>query len=355
MQINKRKDNQMEPGIKSQFFGSQHTLYTLTHGELQVQVTDYGATLVSVYTPDSEGRLANIVLGFDNIEGYLGNHPYLGSIVGPYANRIGHSSFVIDGTEYKIEPNDGTHLLHSGGAGFSRRKWHGERSRGGNPSVTFTLETNRGEGGFPGSMLVTVTYTLTENELEIAYRAETDEATPCNLTSHPYWNLKGAGQGNILEHVLQIFGDCYTPTDEALIPTGQILGVQGTGLNFTQPRLIQASMFSDEGVAVGGYDVNFVLRGGADGDIAQAAILRERTSGRQLEIWTTQPGLQLYTGHGLDGTLSGANRTFPKYGGVCLEAQNWPDAVNHDNFPNAILRSGEPYQHTTLHRFSVVH
>jgi aldose 1-epimerase len=345
----------MDAEIKARRFGSEHWLYTLTNGELQAQVTDYGATLVSVSTPDAEGRIANIVLGFDKIDGYLGDHPYFGSIVGPCANRIGHASFVLDGTEYNLAPNNGPHLLHGGSAAFSRKTWHAERrSTGGSPSLQLTLETKSGDGGFPGSMLVVVTYALTEHELVITYQAETDAPTVCNLTNHPYWNLKGAGQGNILEHVLQIFADCYTPTDEALIPTGQILGVHGTGLDFTVPRLIQANMFTDEAVGGGGYDVNFGLRGGVDGAIAQAAILRERTSGRQLEIWTTQPGLQLYSGNGLDGTLSGATGPFVKHGGVCLETQHYPDALNHENFPGIILRPGESYQHTTTYKFSVV-
>jgi len=344
----------MAAEITSRQFGPEHRLYTLTNGDLQVQVTNYGATLVSVHTPDTEGNLANIILGFDNIDGYLGNHPYFGSIVGPCANRIGHASFVLDCTEYKIEPNDGPHLLHSGKEGFSRKTWHAERRGGSEPHLLLSLETKPGEGGFPGSMSVCVKYTLRENELEITYQAETRGPTVCSLTSHPYWNLHGAGQGDILDHLLEVFADCYTPTDELLIPTGQVLGVHDTALDFTRPKLIRVNMFAREAIPGGGYDHNLVLRGGVDGAIAKAAVLSDRSNGRKMEIWTTQPALQLYTGHGLDGSLRGAAGPFVKYGGVCLEAQHYPDAVNHEHFPSAILRPGDDYLHTTIHKFSVV-
>jgi aldose 1-epimerase len=345
----------MEQSCTPRSFGADGTLYTLTHGVLKVQVTTYGATLVSVHTPDREGEVANIIIGFDNFAAYQGNHPYFGAIVGPCANRIGQASFVLDGKEYKIEPNDGQHALHGGSVGFSRRHWHAERrpnERG--PSVTMTLETMEGEGGFPGSVLVSVTYTLTEDALAIEYSGETTKPTVLNLSSHPYWNLRGAGHGDILDHILQISADCYTPTNQFLIPTGQILGVHETALDFTRPRTICSRMYASEAIAGGGYDHNFVLRGGIDGAMAPAAVLHERKTGRQMEIWTTQPGLQLYTGGGLDGSLRGTDGPFVKYGGVCLETQHWPDAVNHENFGSVILRPGESYRQSTLHKFSVV-
>jgi aldose 1-epimerase len=345
----------MSNGITTERYGSNNRLYTLTYGNLKAQVTDYGATLVSLYAPDREGQLANVVLGFPSLDGYLGEHPYFGAIVGPCANRIGNASFTLDGAQYKLEPNNGPHLLHGGAGAFSRKTWHAQRlPRDGEPCLQLTVETHDGDGGFPGSLMVTATYTLRENELLIEYEAFAFDPTVCSLTSHPYWNLKGAGNGTILEHVLQIFADCFTPADDSLIPTGEILGVHGTGLDFTNGRLIQHNMFATGSVPGGGYDVNFVLRGGVNGALVQAAILRERTSGRQLEIWTTKPGLQLYTGNGLDGTLSGTEGPFIKHGGVCLEAQFYPDALNHLNFPNVVLRPGSSYKHATSHRFSVV-
>ncbi|HEX9164493.1 MAG TPA: aldose epimerase family protein [Gemmatimonadales bacterium] len=329
--------------------GSPAHLYTLTnaHG-LVARVTDYGATLTALSVPDHTGRLADVVLGFDHLYQYLQGHPYFGSTVGRVANRIGHGRFVLDGQPIQLALNHREHHLHGGPVGFDKVLWHSEPLDG---AVRFTHVSPDGDQGYPGQLEVAVTMTLTDADaLIIDYEATTDRPTPVNLTNHAWFNLAGAG--DILGHVLWLAADGYTPTDADLIPTGEVLPVAGTPLDFSRPVAIGARIV-ELGGDPPGYDHNYVL-GGAGKGLAVAARLTEPVSGRVLEVATTEPGLQLYTGNYLDGTITGKGGVaYPRYAGLCLEAQGFPDAVNHPGFPGVILRPGQTYRQTTALRFAV--
>ena len=334
--------------------GTAVELFTLTNASgLEARVMTYGAILVSLKVPDRTGVLADVNLGFDSLAGYLGTHPYFGAVIGRYANRIAKARFALDGVEYRLAPNNNGNALHGGIKGFDKAVWKAEAVKVPyGTGVKLTYLSKDMEEGFPGSLSVTVVYTLTDtNELEIRYEATTDKATPVNLTNHAYWNLKGEGRGDILGHRLRIEADKITAVDSAanLIPTGEIVSVAGTPFDFTSPHTIGERIATVEG----GYDHNFVLRSGG-GALALAARVEEPTSGRVMEIWTDQPGIQLYTGNFLDGTVIGkGGHAYGKHAAFCLETQHFPDSPNKPNFPTTILRPGQTYRTVTVHKFSV--
>jgi len=334
--------------------GTAVDIYTLTNkAGIEARITTYGAILVSLKLPDRNGAFADVNLGFDGLEGYLGTHPYFGAIIGRYGNRIAKARFTLDGVAYALPPNNNGNTLHGGIRGFDKVVWAAEPVRSADGAgVKLVYLSKDGEEGFPGNLSVTVVYTLTDaNELRIDYEAVTDRKTPVNLTNHAYWNLKGEGRGDVLGHVLRLEADGITAVDSAanLIPTGEIAPVAGTPFEFTSPHAIGERIAKVEG----GYDHNFVLRSGG-GTLALAARVEEPESGRVLEIWTDQPGIQLYTGNFLDGTVVGkGGKAYGKHFAFCLETQHFPDSPNHPNFPSTILEPGQTYRTTTVHKFNV--
>lgn len=309
------------------------------------KITNLGATLTELWVPDRTGLAGNIVLGFDRLDGYLSAHPYLGATIGRVANRIADARFSLDGVEYRLDANEGTSHLHGGVNGF-HRKVFGLAAAGENV-VDMHLHSPAGEDGYPGDLDVSVRYTLGEEGLRIDYQATTDAPTPINLTNHSYFNL--GGTGTILDHMLEIEADSYTPTNDRLIPTGEIAPVAGTGLDFSAPIRI-GDRIHEFARHTNGYDHNFVLAGGR-GSLTPAARVSEPVSGRVVEVWTTEPGIQLYTGNWLDGTIAGVGGIiYPQYGGLCLETQHFPDSVHHPTFPSTILRPGETFRSTTCFR-----
>jgi aldose 1-epimerase len=328
--------------------------YTLTHANgLVARLMTYGACLTELHVPDRSGDFSDVVLGFDSLAPYLQDHPYFGVTIGRVANRIANGRFALDGNEYTLGTNDGRNHHHGGSRGFDRRIWQAKEAAGdGGPALRFGYFSPDGEEGYPGNVSVAVTYTLTDrDELRVDYEATTDKPTPINLTHHSYFNLAGAGSGTILGHELQLLADYYTPVDDTGIPTGEIAPVKGTAMDFTEPTRI-GSRIDELPVDPGGYDHNYCLND-QTGSIALAARVRDPESGRAMEILTTEPGIQLYTGHRIDGTLTGKNgAVYRRHAGLCLETQHYPDSIHHDGFPSSVLNPGETYTHTTLHRFS---
>ncbi len=324
--------------------------YVLTSaGGVVARITTYGAMLTQLHVPDKKGKCANVVLGCDNLGQYLAGHPYLGSTVGRVANRIANGTFSLDGVTYPLARNDNdVHHLHGGKKGFDKVLWKAAPAAGRREAaVKFTYRSPDGEEGYPGNLDVTVIYTLTDaNELKIEYAATTDKPTPVNLTNHSYFNLAGAGCGDILDHELMIAAEKYTPADRTLIPTGEITAVRGTPLDFTSPTIIGARIAQ----VPGGYDLNYVLNSGG-GKLALAARVRDPKSGRTMEVLTTETGIQLYTGNFLDGSLHGLGGTYRKHYGFCLETQHFPDSVSKPQWPTMILRPGQRYSHVTVHKF----
>jgi len=332
--------------------GREVTLFTFSNAKgLTVKMIDYGAIVVAVETPGRQGERANINLGFDSLEGYLQRHPYFGATVGRYANRIAGGKFTLDGEQYTLATNDGANHLHGGKEGLDRRLWNAEPVKTADSvGVNFTYESPDGEEGYPGNLRVVASYVINnDNELKITLTATTDKATPVNLTNHCYWNLAGAGSGTILDHELMINADKYLAVDEALIPTGELVNVAGTPLDFRQPTPIGARIEQLD-TKPQGYDHCFVLKDSED-EMRFAAQVRDPKSGRIMDIYTTQPALQFYSGNFLDGEP--ANGSYPQYAALCLETQHFPDSPNHENFPTTILRPGETYRHVTTHKFSV--
>ena len=343
--------------------GTAADLFTLTnaHG-LIAKVTNLGTILTDLHVPDRAGRLADVVLGLDDLAAYQKNDPYLGATCGRVANRVADGRFRLDGQAYQLAVNNGTSALHGGLKGFNKALWRAQPLPTG--GVKFTHTSPDGDEGYPGTLAVTVIMSLTDgNELVIDYTATTDKATPLNLTNHSYFNL--AGQGNVLGHELTLAADFVTPLSDALVPTGEIRSVHGTPLDFTSPTIIGARLEQLDGEPRG-YDINYVLRGNPAGynhgevvcgtidQPAFAARVVEPQSGRVMEVFTTEPGVQLYTANWLDGSLSGKGRTLARHSGFCLETQHFPNAINTPHFPNAVLRPGQTYRQRTIHRFSVV-
>jgi aldose 1-epimerase len=331
-------------------------LYTLTnsHG-LEIRAMNYGGIIVSMRVPDRKGQLADIVLGHDTFEGYIPNPPYLGAIVGRYANRIANGTFTLDGKTYTLPKNDGPNTLHGGvKRTFDKVVWDDEPLEKKN-GVAFTYLSKDGEEGFPGNLKIKVTYTLTdENELVVDYEATTDKAAPINVSQHSYFSLAGEGTGDILSHEIMINADRFTPVDKNLIPTGELRPVKGTPLDFTTPTKIGARIDEnyDQLVLGHGYDHNFVINHKGN-ELTLAARVYEPTTGRVLEVSTTQPGVQFYTGNFLDGTVSGKQgHVYKRRYGFCLETQHFPDSPNHPEFPSTILRPGERFHEKTVFKFS---
>jgi aldose 1-epimerase len=337
-------------------------LFTLTnaHG-IEVRLTNYGGIITSLKTPDRSGRFDDIVLGYDSLSGYLHNSPYFGAIVGRYGNRIAKGRFTLDGTTYRLAVNNGPNSLHGGIRGFDKVVWNAEPFRNdGIEGVALEYTSADMEEGYPGILRARVTYTLTDdNRLIVDYQATSDKPTPINLTQHSYWNLAGDGSRDILAHVLTINADSMTPVDSTLIPTGEISPVAGTPFDFRTPMAIGARIDQRQNTQIrygGGYDHNFVLnRGGAAVDsLLHAAHLTEPSTGRTLDIFTTEPGIQLYSGNFLDGTITGKAGHVYKYRyGLALETQHYPDSPNHPNFPSTILRRGQQYRSRTVFAFGV--
>ncbi len=332
-------------------------LYTLTNKNGMVaKIITYGALLTELRVPDRQGNLSDVVLGFGDLAKYEAGHPYFGATIGRVGNRIAKGRFTLNGQQYKLATNNGPNHLHGGNVGFDKRKWKAEfpqSESAGRASLAFTYVSPDGEEGYPGTLTAKVTYTLTDrNELRIDYSATTDKPTPVNLTHHSYFNLAGEGHGDILGHELTIVASRFTPVDDTLIPTGQLAPVDGTVMDFRKPTTIGARIAKVPGAPPGGYDHNYVLdaKGGA---LSLAAVARDPKSGRVMEVLTTEPGLQFYSGNFLDGTLVGkAGVAYRQHFGFCLETQHFPDSVNRANFPTTILEPGKTYTSTTVYRFS---
>ncbi len=347
--------------IKKEAFGSTPDgkaveIYTLTnlHG-IEVRVMTYGGIIVSVKTPDKAGRFADITLGFDTLAGYLANKPYFGALVGRYGNRIANGKFTLDGKEYTLAKNNGPNALHGGLKGFDKVVWQGESfQKSAEAGLILKYTSANGEEGYPGTLHVTVTYTLNDrNEFSIDYHATTDKATPINLTNHTYFNLAGEGSGTILGEDLMLNADHFTPVDATLIPTGKIASVKGTPFDFTKPTAI-GSRINDKDeqlILGGGYDHNFVINRQGPG-LVLAARVYDPTTGRVLEVDTTQPGVQFYTANFLDGIHGKHGHIYNKRDALCLETQHYPDSPNQPKFPSTILRPGQTYHEITVWKFS---
>jgi aldose 1-epimerase len=337
--------------------GTVVDLYLLSNDRgVEAAITTYGGIVVRLSTPDRNGRPSDIVLGFDALDGYLKGHPHFGSIVGRYGNRIANGRFTLSGVEYKLATNDGENHLHGGLKGFDKVVWKAREVSGPDGrGVELSHLSKDGDEGYPGNLSVKVTYRLSDrNELAIDYSATTDKDTVVNLTNHTYFNLAGAGEGDILAHELMLNAARFTPVDKGLIPTGELRSVKGTPFDFTRPAAIGARINQDdEQLKIGlGYDHNFVLASG-DGTLAKAAEVYEPKSGRVLEVWTTEPGVQFYTGNFLDGSLSGkGGKVYRKRYGFCLETQHFPDSPNRPEFPSTVLKAGGMYRTKTVWKFS---
>jgi aldose 1-epimerase len=320
-------------------------------------ITNFGGRVVKLLVPDRNGKSEDVALGFDNLDGYLAKNPYFGALVGRYANRIAGAQFTLDGRTYRLAANDGTNSLHGGTKGFDKVVWTPtEVSIDGNPALQLDYLSVDGEDGYPGNLQVRVTYRLTEgNELYIEYRAATDKKTVLNLTNHSYFDLSGQGRGNVLDHVVTVNADRFTPVDRNLIPTGELRSVEGTPFDFRRPvRVGEHIDEKNEQLKLGlGYDHNFVLNRNGNG-LMLAARAAEPKSGRVLEVLTTQPGIQFYSGNHLTGSVIGKGGVV--YGfrsGFCLETQHFPDSPNQRGFPSTELDPGQEYRNTTVFRFSV--
>jgi aldose 1-epimerase len=352
------------PGITMSTFGTMPDgqvvhLYTLTNRSgMKVSITNYGGRVVSIVVPDRNGKMGDVVLGFDSLAGYLGNNPFFGALVGRYANRIGKAEFKLDGKEYKLAANDGPNSLHGGIKGFDKQVWTPREIPGNHPALELTYLSKNGEEGYPGDLRVKVTYTLLgDNALQIDYVATTDKDTVLNLTNHSYFNLSGQGNGDILNIEMMINADKFTPIDATLIPTGQLQSVDGTPLDFRKPTAIGARINDDyEQLKLAkGYDFNYVINGGGHGMVL-AARAEDPHSGRVLEVRSTQPGIQFYTGNFLDGTIHGkGGKVYGPRSAFCLETQHFPDSPNKPQFPSTELKPGQTFHETTVFKFSITH
>jgi len=333
--------------------GKEIDLFTLTNSRgLSLKVMNLGCTIVSLSMPDRRGRAEEITLGYDTLQEYLEGRFYFGALIGRFANRIAAGRFTLDGRTCTLACNEGgRHHLHGGEQGFDRRLWQAEEERLPGPpkeaAVVFSYVSPDGEEGYPGDLRVTARYSLSEdNELSFAYRAESSRPTPVNLTNHSYYNLAGTGSGDVLGHTLQLNCPAYLPVNDTLIPTGEVREVTGTPMDFTAAKPIGRDMHA----VPGGYDHCFVLAP-AEEKPTFAARLHEEQSGRGMEVYTTKPAIQLYTGNFLDNVRGSGGRVFARHGGVCLETEFFPDAPNRPEFPSAVLNPGEVYAHRTVQRF----
>lgn len=354
-------NGQTKPGFKKEDFGKadgkKADIYTLTNSKnVEARITNYGATLVSLKVLDNKGNLADVVLGYDTVEGYVNDMAYFGGTIGRYANRIAKGKFSLNGKEYNLAVNNGENHLHGGPKGFHKRIWKARPYADANGvNLELTYISKDGEESYPGNLSVKVTYTLTENnEIKINYSATSDKDTIINLTNHSYFNLAGAGSGTILNHQLEISADKFTPTDAGSIPTGELRDVKGTPMDFTKPTVIgeRIEQSYEQLISGKGYDHNWVLNktGNALAEIAKAY---EPASGRVLEVWTTEPGVQFYSGNFLDGVKGKSGKIYKKREGFCLETQHFPDSPNKPAFPSTLLKAGQPFTSTTVYKFSV--
>lgn len=330
--------------------------YTLTNRhKVEVKLITYGGTVTSIRVPDRDGQFTNVTLGFDNLADCESKSPFFGSIIGRYGNRIAKGKFTLNGTEYTLAATDGPNALHGGVKGFDKVVWDAEEiTENGAAGVAFSYTSPDGEEGYPGNLSVRVTYILTDaNELRMQYHATTDAPTVVNLTNHAYFNLRGEGDGSIEDHILFVDADRYTPVDTTLIPTGELAAVAGTPFDFRVPKRIGAGLrLKHEQIAIAqGYDHNFVLNRTGD-DLQLVARVYEPASGRILEIHTTEPGMQFYSGNFLDATLVGSGGRFYRQGDAfALETQHFPDSPNQPDFPSTVLQPGEVYDTTTIYKF----
>lgn len=342
-----------ETKITGAEFGGSMQIYALTNKNgVEARITNYGGRLVSLKVPDRAGSLADVVLGFDSVDGYIANPgPFFGALIGRYGNRIGHARFTLNGVEYKVDKNDGENSLHGGAHGFDKATWTARELPDGGLELKYLSKD--GEQGFPGNLSATVRYHLTDaNELRIDYFATTDKTTVVNLTNHAYFNLKGSG--DILGHLMMLNADRFTPVDAGLIPTGELRPVAGTPFDFRKSIAIGARIAqNDEQLKLGkGYDHNWVLNR-TGGELLLAARVEEPSAGRVMEVLTTQPGVQFYTGNFLDGTAKGkGGKVYGHRSGFCLETQHFPDSPNRPTFPSTTLKPGQQYRSTTVYRFS---
>lgn len=331
--------------------GQAVDIYTLKNSNGAVaKITNFGAIVTELCIPDKDGNLADVVCGFKTLAEYEAGHPYFGSIVGRYGNRIAKGKFTLDGVEYSLATNNDENHLHGGDVGFDKKVWKAEAVESETSvGVKLTYVSPDMEEGYPGTLTSTVVYELTnDNELKIDYKATTDKPTVLNLTHHGYFNLAGHDSGDILDHEMMIAADNFTPVDAGLITTGEIVPVKDTVMDFTTPTAIGARIKDVEG---GGYDHNYVLNS-QDGSLALAARVVDPKSGRVMEVLTTEPGIQFYTGNFLDGTNKGKGATYNKHAAFCLETQHYPDSPNKPEWPSVVLRPGKTYTHTTIYRFS---
>jgi aldose 1-epimerase len=334
--------------------GTRVDRWTLARGGTRMKVLSYGGIVQSLELPDRHGRYANVSLGFGTLDPYLTDSPYFGALIGRYGNRIAKGRFTLDGTTHQLPVNDGPNSLHGGDTGFDKRVW--DVTPSGPATLTLRYTSPAGEMGYPGTLAVTVTYTLTEaGDFRIDYHATTDAPTVVNLTSHIYFNLAGEGSGTIENHELAVAASRYTPVDSTLIPTGELARVGGTPFDFRRSQRIGAGLRKSHPQLIygQGYDHNFALDKGKTATPRRAAVLRDPASGRVMEIATTEPGLQFYSGNFLDGTLTGTSgSTYRQGDALCLETQHFPDSPNQPSFPSTVLRPGQTYHSTTLHTFS---
>jgi aldose 1-epimerase len=345
----------MKASITEKSFGNYYNTpvieYTITNSSgMQAGILNYGGTITKLITPDKKGKMGDVVLGFETFGGYTQkNEPYMGALVGRYANRIANAKFTLDGKTYKLAPNNFGNSLHGGNVGFDKVIWNVEKI--GDSSLKLTYQSKDGEEGYPGNLNVQVIYTLgSDNSLKIDYTATADKATPVNLTNHSYFNLSAGKDSTILDHVLQLNADKYTPVNDQLIPTGQIADVKGTPLDFTSAKAIG----KDIGNVKGGFDHNWILNKNG-GQLQEAATVFDPGSGRFMEVFTTQPGIQFYSGNFLNGALqtTKGGQVYNPHAGLCLETQHYPDSPNKPSFPSTILKPGETYRQTTVYKFSV--
>jgi aldose 1-epimerase len=342
-------------GITEKPFGSYEgesiTEYTLTNSKgMQVSIINYGGTITRIITPDKNGAKGDVVLGYDSLAGYLQKaNPYFGALIGRYGNRIAHGKFTLDGHTYSLAGNDHGNSLHGGNKGFDKVVWQAQKV--GDNSIRLTYVSKDGEEGYPGKLTATVIYTLSDdNGLTLDYTATTDKATPVNLTSHAYFNLSAGKESTILNHILQIRADKFTPVNNQLIPTGKLADVNGTPMDFNTPKAVGKDIDSVKG----GYDHNWVLTR-KNNELEKVAEVDDPLTGRFMEVYTTEPGLQFYSGNFLDGKLTHTKggEKYVKHAALCLETQHFPDSPNEPSFPNTILKPGQTYRQTTVYRFGV--
>lgn len=332
--------------------GTQVELYTLANRNIEVAITTYGGIIVSLRVPDRNGNIDDIVLGYDSLDQYVSNNPYFGAIVGRYANRIAHGSFVLEGKTYSLPKNDGDNSLHGGTRGFDKVVWSAKPI---NDGIELSYISRDGEQGYPGTLTVTVRYTLDDHELKIEYSAATNKPTVVNLTNHSYFNVAGQGKSTILQHQLKIDASRFTPVDSSLIPTGELRSVEGTPFDFRAPTAIGQRIDANDGQLHNGkgYDHNWVLDK-SSGERSEAAELYDPGTGRVLRVLTSEPGIQFYSGNFLDGSIVGKHgRAYERRSGLCLETQHFPDSPNHADFPSTELTPKKRYHSVTIFEFSV--